>query len=273
VFGLASVCVTLGVGAFVLVLLGVVYIPAIMGADVCSAPVDALAQILGAAPGVPPLAAASVEFYSRCAADAALPPAGAAAQVASAQAQLDDAAAQLAAFAALGPPFPDPGIDPLLADAAAALGGANATLRAVTAALSCAPSAAAWALVLSGVCSGAVFGLASVCVTLGVGAFVLVLLLGTTAHLILHHPGDLRAEYDAEVPGSEDAQRRLKDGLRNPAAQRRDLHAELATAPPPPANDVISRALRSFAAADDHLSKNPLRPQLTTGYGAVPDYR
>ena len=217
---------TLVSAVLVTVLLGLVYIPALMGADVCAAPAQAVASVLNAS-SADALAADTFNFYSQCAvanaAGSPLAPAGAYADALDSQVQLESASAQLAGFVAVA--GGDPTLGPLLASMVVSLAGANASLALLLVAVQCAPLASTWATVLSGLCGGAVFGMAAMTCCLACGVVLLFILLIATAHVMLHHPGDLSA----------------------------DAQEQKAAASAPPSS--LERALRSISAADTHIAQ------------------
>jgi hypothetical protein len=190
----ACSCLTLIVGTLLLALAGILYVPVLMGSDVCVGPSAAVSRVLNETSG--PTAATAADtwaYYSACGADASLAPTGAFAQAASSTAQMASAAAFLDAVNATAnsDPVLYAPILPLLSDASSQLAATNASLVAVVGAVGCAPVSALYGEVVDGLCTGAVLAIIRMFLALvaAAGAFLFVLV--ASACLIFHHPGDV----------------------------------------------------------------------------------
>ena len=265
---------TLLLAVLITVLAGIAYLPALVGSDVCFAPAAAVTAVLNATAGVlGDDAAATFGYYATCAgAQPPLAPSGALAQALGAQVQLAAAQAQLAALAD-GGAGANASFAPILAGLNASLALSDAALAGLVSQVQCAPIASEWELALRGLCLGAVFGVDALAVSLGAGAALLFVMLCATAHMLLHHPGDLAADAAAfSKEGERESLRGVERALRTVALADEDLATGGERSYRAPAALGAAR-VRSAAAASAPPPGAYLARGAAPTYQGIADYR
>lgn len=233
-------CVNLSASVLVTILAGIVYVPALVGSDICVDPAAAVKTIFSNSTLVAPLARDSLIYYSQCSAGG-VAPAGAVLAASDALAQINTASSQISAFGAIV--SGDPQLDPLVVSMAASINLANVSTIALADSVACGTLSSVWALLISGLCTNTVFSIDTMTLCLGAGAVVAFFWLSTTAHLLRNHPGDLALDLEANEK------------------------SQLLSSP-------ITKALDSVSAADASITVSRyLAPDVPIGKGAQLDRR
>jgi hypothetical protein len=233
-------CVNLSASVLVTILAGIVYVPALVGSDICVDPAAAVKAIFSNSTLVAPLARDSLIYYSQCSAGG-VAPAGAVLAASDALAQINTASSQISAFGAIV--SGDPQLDPLVVSMAASINLANVSTIALADSVACGTLSSVWALLISGLCTNTVFSIDTMTLCLGAGAVVAFFWLSTTAHLLRNHPGDLALDLEANEK------------------------SQLLSSP-------ITKALDSVSAADASITVSRyLAPDVPIGKGAQLDRR
>jgi hypothetical protein len=202
---------TLLAAVLVMLVTGVMYAAALGGSDFCADNTASILRVLNATTSGEGAAvtAASVSYYSACAASPGLSPAGVFASAVQANNTVASAQAQTQAFAAIVASTPAlASLLPYIDAVAVHVNSASATTASITAAVSCAPVSAVWASLVITVCSATVEkGINRTYLAFAAASAALFVVLAASAALCCSHPGDemTRADKDAAyAQGVED---------------------------------------------------------------------
>ena len=233
-------CINLSAAVLVTILAGIVYVPALVGSDICVDPAAAIKTVFTNSSFISPLARDSLIYYSQCSSNT-VAPAGAVLAASDALAQINLASTKLSDFGynVSG----DPQFTSIITSMQASVLAANISTIALADSVDCGPISSVWGLLISGLCTYTVFGIDTMTICLGASACVAFFWLCTTAHLLRNHPGDLALDLEANEK------------------------SQLLSSP-------ITKALESVVAADESITVNRYRaPDVPIGKSASLDRR
>lgn len=204
--------ITLGGGTLIVLCAALLYVPAIMGSDICMAPTTSINNILNQT-GADGTAVDTWNYYTQCGGNPALAPIGAYGQAVNSVAEIQSAMVSLSAVNATINADPNnPNYQPLkpyLTVLSSQLQDVNATMNTLVSGISCAPVSSIWYTMEDGLCNGAIVAVIMVFLCLAAASFIILFLLSFTACLITRHHVDREAKAGDVYTSASSAQQQM----------------------------------------------------------------